>query len=159
MYKKESSMLKIVSMAALFMAFSFTSTFGQETTFGQYLSEFDYFARKEMKIDSEALVKGIKEGEIQLIDIRFKEEFEAWRMGVAINIPLNELPARVKELPKDKLIVTACPHMDRAILAMAYLRTQGFDSKYLTDGLVGLAEYLRGDQARDFMNKKSKNQQ
>ena len=143
----------------MLLVFSCTSVFGEELPFGQYLSEFDYFARKEMKIDSEALVKGIKEGEIQLIDIRFKEEFEAWRMGFAINIPLNELPARVKDLPKDKLIVTACPHMDRAILAMAYLRTQGIDSKYLTDGLVGLAEYLRGDQARDFINKKSKSRQ
>jgi rhodanese-related sulfurtransferase len=143
----------------MLLVFLCTSVFGEELTFGKYLSEFDYFARKEMKIDSERLVKGIKEGEIQLIDIRFKEEFEAWRMGFAINIPLNELPARLKELPKDKLIVTACPHMDRAILAMAYLRTQGFDSQYLTDGLVGLAEYLRGDQARDFINKKSKSQQ
>jgi len=34
---------------------------------------------------------------------------------------------------------------------MAYLRTRGFRSKYLVDGLVGLAEHLRGDKARDFV--------
>ncbi len=34
---------------------------------------------------------------------------------------------------------------------MAYLRTKGFQSKYLEDGLVGLAEHLRGDKARDFI--------
>ena len=28
---------------------------------------------------------------------------------------------------------------------------QGFDSKYLVEGLVGLAEYLRGDKARYFV--------
>ena len=33
---------------------------------------------------------------------------------------------------------------------MAYLKTQGFDVKYLEDGLLGLAELLRGDQARTF---------
>ena len=143
-------MIKMICAVAVCMLFS-VSAFGQEMSFGDYLAEFDYVARKEMKIDSEALVKGLKEGKLHLIDIRFKEEFDAWRMGFAKNIPLNELPGRVKELPKDKTIVTACPHMDRAILAMAYLRTQGFDSQYLTDGLLGLAEYLRGDRARDFM--------
>lgn len=112
---------------------------------------FDYQARKDMKIDSEALVKGLAEGKIQLIDIRFQEEYKAWRMGFGVNIPLNELPARLDELEKDKIIVTACPHKDRAGLAMAFLRTKGFQSKYLVDGLVGLTEYLRGDKARDFV--------
>jgi hypothetical protein len=35
---------------------------------------------------------------------------------------------------------------------MAYLRSKGYDAKYLTDGLIGLAEYLRGDRAKDFMD-------
>lgn len=39
---------------------------------------------------------------------------------------MNELPSRLDELDKDKIIVTACPHKDRAILAMAYLRTKGY---------------------------------
>lgn len=154
-------MLKMASIIMLCISFSFTSAgaFGQEMTFGEYLYEFDYVARKEMKIDSEALIKGLKEGKLFLVDIRFKEEFEAWRMGFAKNIPLNELPGRFKELPRDKTIVTACPHKDRAILAMAYLRTQGFDSQYLTDGLTGLAEYLRGDKARDFVTNVAKSKQ
>jgi rhodanese-related sulfurtransferase len=104
-----------------------------------------------MKIDSRTLVKFIKEGKAQLIDIRFKEEYEAWRMGFGVNIPLNELPARLGELKKDKIIVTACPLKDRAALAMVYLKTKGFNAKYLVDGLLGLAEYLRGDRAREFI--------
>jgi rhodanese-related sulfurtransferase len=104
-----------------------------------------------MKIDSKTLVKSIKEGKVQFIDIRFKEEYEAWHMGFAVHIPLNELPARLGELKKDKIIVTACPHKDRATLAMVFLKTKGFNAKYLEDGLVGLAEYLRGDKAREFI--------
>ena len=134
----------------------FGNAYAEELSFEKYISNFDYKARIDMKIESAELIKGIKEGKIQLIDIRFKEEFEAWRMGFAINIPLNELPARIGELAKDKIIVTACPHMDRSILAMAYLRTKGFDSKYLTVGLVGLAEYLRGDKAREFIQQSNK---
>lgn len=137
--------------ALLIVTICFSTSYAEELSLENYITAFDYKARKEMKIDSEALVKGIKEGKIQLVDIRFKEEVEAWNMGFATSIPINELPKRLNELDKGKIIVTACPHKDRAGLAMVYLRTKGFHSKYLEDGLVGLAEYLRGDKARDFV--------
>ncbi|MFZ5797809.1 MAG: rhodanese-like domain-containing protein [Desulfobulbus sp.] len=120
-------------------------------TLDEYLARFDLQERKEMKITSKELVELLKKGEVQLIDIRFPEEFQAWRMGAAINIPLNELPGRLQELDKNKLIVTACPHNDRANLARIYLTTKGYKAKYLTDGLLGLADALRGDAARDLI--------
>jgi rhodanese-related sulfurtransferase len=128
-----------------------TTAFAGEMSLETYISNFDYKARKEMKINSESLVSGLEQELIQLIDIRFKEETAAWRMGFGSHIPLNDLPSRLDELDKEKIIVTACPHKDRAILAMAYLRTKGYNSKYLVDGLLGLAEFLRGDTARYFM--------
>ncbi len=79
------------------------------------------------------------------------EEYKAYSFGFIKNIPLNELPGRLDELDKAKIVVTACPHYDRAELARTYLKLQGYQSKYLTDGLLGLAEYLRGDKAKDFM--------
>lgn len=77
-------------------------------------------------------------------------------MGSAINVPLNELPQRLNELDKDKLIVTACPHKDRAIMARTFLRLKGFNTRYLTDGLTGLAEYWRGDSAKEFIEQRQK---
>jgi len=120
-------------------------------SFESYLSNFDYQERLEMKINSVELSVMLEEGTAQLIDIRFKEEYEAWHMGAAINIPLNELPKRLGELDKKKLIVTACPHKDRAIMARTFLRLNGYESRYLTDGLIGLAEYWRGDSAKEFI--------
>lgn len=117
-----------------------------------YLAGFTYLERKEMKIDSKELVELLKTGKAQLIDVRFPEEFAAWRMGFAKNIPLNELPSRLGELDKNKLIVTACPHYDRSSMARLYLITKGYRARYLNDGLLGLAELLRGDKARDFIN-------
>jgi len=35
---------------------------------------------------------------------------------------------------------------------MVYLRSKGIKAKYLTDGLIGLAENLRGDNAKTFMD-------
>ena len=119
-------------------------------TLEQYLLDFDYAERRDMKISSKDLVKLLQEKKAVLVDIRFKEEHAVWRMGFGLHIPLNELPKRLKELDRTKLVVTACPHKDRSALAMAYLKTQGFDVKYLEDGLLGLAELLRGDQARTF---------
>lgn len=87
-----------------------------------------------------------------MIDIRFKEEYAVWKVGPSTNIPLNKLPQKLDKLDKTKIIVTACPHKDRAIIAMVYLRSKGIKAKYLTDGLIGLAENLRGDNAREFIN-------
>ena len=120
-------------------------------TYDEYLTDFDYKDRKHMKINSKELIALLKEDKALLVDIRFKEEPGAWHMGIGIFMPLNELPARYEELPKDKIIVTACPHKDRSNIAAQYLRLKGFDAKYLTDGLLGMAENLRGDKAKDFV--------
>ena len=105
-----------------------------------------------MKINSKQLIELLKKGKAQLIDIRFTEEYLAWRVGPSTSIPLNELPKRLKEIDKNKVIVTTCPHKDRAIIAMVYLRSKGIKAKYLTDGLIGLAENLRGDNAKSFLD-------
>ena len=136
----------------LLLMLSMLSLFAQEKiSYEAYLTAFTYEERIEMKIKSVELAVMLEEGEAQLVDIRFKEEYEAWHMPYAINIPLNELPKRLGELDKSKLIVTACPHKDRAIMARTFLKLQGYNTRYLADGLTGLAEYLRGDEAKEFI--------
>ncbi|MCU7958818.1 MAG: rhodanese-like domain-containing protein [gamma proteobacterium symbiont of Bathyaustriella thionipta] len=111
----------------------------------------NYAARKEMKMDSKGLIQLLKDDKAQLVDIRFPEEYAAWKVGPSISIPLNELPTRLNEIDRTKIIVTACPHKDRATIAMVYLRSKGIKAKYLTDGLIGLAENLRGDNAKSLI--------
>ena len=74
-------------------------------------------------------------------------------MPFAISIPLPYLPNNLDKIDQNKIIVTACPQKDRAIIAMTYLKTRGYEVIYLTDGLLGLASYLRGDKARVFIDK------
>lgn len=121
-----------------------------EEAFDTFLKKFSYETRADMKASSKELLRLIEEKKAVLVDIRFPEEAKVWRMNFGLHIPLNELPQRYKELPKDKIIVAACPHKDRSSLAMAYLRTKGYNARYLTDGLIGLAESLRGDEAKEF---------
>lgn len=125
----------------------------QEKSLESYLTNYDYESRLEMKINSEELKELINKDEAILIDIRFEEEYKSWNMPFAKNIPLPELPNRLNEIDKSKIIVTACPHKDRAIIAMVYLQTKGYKVKYLTDGLLGLADALRGGNAYNFYHK------
>lgn len=123
----------------------------------RYVAGFDYDAREDMKTSSRELLGLLERGEAELVDIRFAEEQAAWGLGFGLRIPLNELPARLHELPKDKLIVTACPHDDRANIARLYLLTKGFEATYLSDGMLGLMQLLRGDAARRFVRERDRN--
>ncbi len=124
-----------------------------EISFDEYLKHFDYNERKAMKIKLDEMLKLYEEGKAEIIDIRFRDEYEAWHLGFGKNIPLNELPDRLDELDKNKTIVTVCPHYDRAEIARLFLKLKGFNARYLTDGLLGVVDYLRGDKARDYMAK------
>jgi rhodanese-related sulfurtransferase len=141
----------IICLMLLAVQFQPMPAFAAESEFEAFLTRFDYEMRDDMKIDSKGLAPLLTNGKAILVDVRFRQEVAAWHTGFALNIPLNELPKRLKELPRDKTIVAACPHKDRSAIAMAYLRSKGYDAKYLTDGLLGLAEYLRGERAKDFM--------
>lgn len=123
----------------------------KKVSFEEYLLDFDYKERENMKIKTPDMLVLIEEGKAILVDVRFREEFEVWHMNFAKNIPLNELPKRLNELPKDKLIITACPHNDRSNLARLFLVMNGYNAKYLNDGLLKTADFLRGENAKEFL--------
>ena len=123
----------------------------KKVSFEEYLLAFDYAERETMKIKTPEMLALVEEGKAILVDVRFREEFEVWHMNFAKNIPLNELPKRLNELPKGTLIITACPHNDRANLARLFLVQNGYNAKYLNDGLLKVADFLRGDNAKEFL--------
>ena len=142
--------------AVLILLFAFlmtTPTYaGESVTFENYLKSFDYQERRNMKIGIPELLGLYKNDRVQIIDIRFREELQAYSFGFIKHIPINELPDRLKELDRSKIIVTVCPHYDRAEIARTFLTLKGYQSKYLVEGLLGLADYLRGERAKDFIN-------
>ncbi len=143
--------MKRITLTVTVLLFLSSLALASDKMLESYVANFDYASRLEMKASSKKLIDLLEDGKAVLVDIRFKEEQQVWGPSFALNIPLNELPDRLNELPKDKIIVTACPHKDRAIIAMTYLRSKGIPARYLTDGLIGLAENLRGDKALYFM--------
>lgn len=140
-------MKKIALIALFLVSWQYVNA---QNELDKYLSNFDYESRKEMKVSSEEMVQLLLESKAILLDIRFKEEQKSWVMPYAVLMPLSSIPKKYNTLDKSKIIVTACPHNDRAIIAMMYLKSKGYNAKYLSNGLLGLADYLRGDKAKDF---------
>jgi rhodanese-related sulfurtransferase len=125
--------------------------------FETYLKSFDLEERTNMKVKMVEMLNLVEENKAQVIDIRFKEEYEVWSLNFTKNIPLNELPNRLDELDKNKLIITVCPHNDRANMARMYLKLKGYKARYLSDGLLKAVNYLRGDNAKEFLEEYRKN--
>ena len=104
---------------------------------------------KNMRIEIEEFIELYNRGEAELVDVRVPFETVVWQLNFGLKIPAPELPERQSELPKDKLIVVACPHSDRSNMARTYLASKGFNVKYLAGGLIGLMERLKGGKAKD----------
>ena len=102
-----------------------------------------------MKVDIESFIEMFNNGEAILLDIREPFEADVWEVKFATKIPYNQLPDRFEELPKDKVIVCACPMEYRANMAKEYLRYKGFNAKTLNGGLLALMTRLKGGKAKD----------
>ncbi len=82
------------------------------------------------------LLKRVKDGLVTVIDVRPPEEYAAGHVPGAINIPVNKLKSRLKDLDTTQEIVAYCrgPHCVLAFDAVAQLRKKGINARRLEDG-------------------------
>ena len=83
----------------------------------------------------------MKQGAI-VVDVRTKDEFKSSHIKGAINIPLNTLPQRVKELNPNKPIITCCASGMRSASARSILKSKGFKQVYNGGGWTSLKNKL-----------------
>ncbi len=105
----------------------------------------------ELMVKNDEFIELFKQNKVILLDIRMDFETQVWNLPIAINIPAPQIPDRLDELPKDKLIIIGCPTVNRSITVSAYLKTQGFNSKFLGGGLVELMALLKGKMAKELL--------
>lgn len=74
-----------------------------------------------------------------LLDVREPEEFEAWSIPGARNIPLGQLATRRNELPASGELVVVCASGARSSQAVAALRAQGVHAVNLAGGMQAWA--------------------
>lgn len=112
-------------------------------TFADVLREMDieFLVSGEYGILVEEAAKFLDHPHFLFLDVRTKEELEHLTFPFALHIPINELPDRMDEVPRDKFIITFCLTGFRAVMAYAYLRTQGIDE---VKALKGRLDHLAG---------------
>lgn len=73
-------------------------------------------------------------GDRYLIDVRTPQEFANGHIPGAVNIPVDELRARLNELPRDRPIATYCQVGQRGYLATRILMQSGFAAANIGGG-------------------------
>jgi len=76
--------------------------------------------------------------ETPIFDVRKKSEYDSEHLLGAINIPLNEINARLAEFPKHKHFVLHCLGGYRSMIASSILKQRGFEN--FTDVIGGFNE-------------------
>ncbi len=113
-------MRKLIAIFGL-LAFTVIPSFGQK------------------KLTPDELEKALeKRDSVFFLDVREPDEIQ--KLGTLkgyVNIPLGQLESRLKEIPKNKPIITACNHGVRAGRAAAILEKNGFQVL----GACGLEEW------------------
>ncbi len=71
----------------------------------------------------------------KVVDVRTPEEYRAGAYPGAVNIPVQELAARLHEIPKDRAVVVYCAAGGRSATAAQILRRAGFGDVVNAGGL------------------------
>ncbi len=116
----------------------------------QVLRDFtlDFFGKGKHKISP---TKFFEIKDAVLLDVRSREEADSIAIKMkyhpnirSVNIPINEIPDRIKEIPEGKPIGVLCSGIVRSAIAYAYLLSKGFsDIRILEGGYSGLTEALK----------------
>ena len=89
-------------------------------------------------VESEELLRRVRNGEVTVLDVRPPEEYRAGHIPGALSIPVGELKARLRELPKDREVVAYCrgPYCVMAVEAVELLRKKDFTAHRLEQGVI-----------------------
>ncbi len=88
-------------------------------------------------VPAQDLLERVRDGLVTVLDVRPPEEFAQGHVAGALNVPLERLQDRLKELPPDREVVAYCrgPWCVLSFEAVARLRAAGFAARRLQDGL------------------------
>src|SRR5256885_1962577 len=96
----------------------------------------DYLGPEVEAIGRDELIERLGRGDVVLVDVRPREEFEAGHIEGAQSIPIGEFEQRLAELPADREVVAYCrgPFCAYAHDAVRQLHAAGRNARRLQDG-------------------------
>ena len=68
--------------------------------------------------------------DVVLLDVREHSELAMASVPEAVHIPMNEIPARIGELDRDRPLVVMCHGGGRSRRVAEFLRANGFDNVF-----------------------------
>jgi hydroxyacylglutathione hydrolase len=74
-------------------------------------------------------------GTAEVLDVRYRSEFEEGHVDGAMNASYTRMPEYAKDLPEDKTLLVHCRTGRRAAAASAFLRRTGRDVVYINDNI------------------------
>ena len=88
-------------------------------------------------LDRVELLARVRRGEVVVVDVRPRLEYDAGHIGGALSVPFDELERRLEELPDDVEIVAYCrgPYCVLAPQAVRLLRRRGRHARRLDSGM------------------------
>jgi rhodanese-related sulfurtransferase len=97
-----------------------------------------YLGEHTEEVTRDELLQRAASGQITVLDVRPREEFEAGHIPGAVCIPIGELPDRLNELPPDTEVVAYCrgAYCVFAPEAVRLLTSHGMEAKRLSEGIL-----------------------
>jgi rhodanese-related sulfurtransferase len=71
-----------------------------------------------------------------VLDVREPYEWRLVRIADARHVPMNDVPAQLDTLPRDRAIVVMCAHGSRSYSVAAWLIEQGLNASSLQGGIT-----------------------
>ncbi len=72
-------------------------------------------------------------GDTEVLDVRYRSEYEEGHVEGALNASYTRMPEYEKDLPTDKTLLVHCASGARSAVASSFLRRTGRDVKYVND--------------------------
>ena len=102
--------------------------------------EIDVLKLKEMRDGGES---------VTLLDVREPHELAICKVAGSVDIPMQQVPQRLSELPRDGAIVVMCHHGGRSRMVTNFLRQNGYGNAVnLAGGIDAWAQAVEPGMAR-----------
>jgi rhodanese-related sulfurtransferase len=86
-------------------------------------------------VDVEEAARRFESGEALLLDVREPSELAVAAIEGALHVPMRQVPARAKDIPKDRPVLVLCHHGGRSQVVADWLASQGFQAENVAGGI------------------------
>lgn len=97
---------------------------------------FDFFGNAKHKIPA---AKQLADKDAIFLDVRADEEYNTLKFDLkhhqkSLHIPIDQVPSRIGDIPKDKNVGVFCASGNRSVMVYFYLKAMGYENVRVVEG-------------------------